>query len=322
GRIVDWNTDASQKASGGTLAVQPSSVDRERPENIAEEQDVDYPAETGVSLPSNEEDSTDGAAPVSGESPKVAATIPPSPASRREEMRPPAAVRPPSRKSRETSRPAEPARVNLHWTRPEGYEISVRHYQIAIELPEGYERVSRETPMAVGTECLAYWGRKWYPVVVKSLHDDGSITVEWTTFGNSTYAVTRETLITRTDDVSDTSQDKEQSAGALASQPSGPRESNGAESESSVEPPAYSSGTRHYEIAIDIPEDHVRVTRQTPLKVGTNCLAYWGNKWNPVEVRALNEDGGVVVFWEGYGTKYAVTRETLIIDQEALANLE
>jgi len=90
----------------------------------------------------------------------------------------------------------------------------------------------------------------------------------------------------------------------------------------SGKPPGYGSATRHYGIAIDIPSDHVAVTRETPLQVGTEVKAYWGRKFTNADVRELHADGSVVIHWEGWGSIYPVTRETLIISKNTLATME
>lgn len=87
-------------------------------------------------------------------------------------------------------------------------------------------------------------------------------------------------------------------------------------------PGGYGTATRHYAIAIAIPDGHEAVTRETPLEVGTKVKAYWGRKFTDADVLELHDDGSVVIRWSGWGSVYPVTRETLIISQSRLAELK
>jgi hypothetical protein len=78
---------------------------------------------------------------------------------------------------------------------------------------------------------------------------------------------------------------------------------------------------REYRITIPIPETAERVTKETPLAVGTRCSAEWGRRWNPVTVMALRENGDVEVQWEGWSSIEPVTRNSLTIDKTTLADL-
>lgn len=78
---------------------------------------------------------------------------------------------------------------------------------------------------------------------------------------------------------------------------------------------------REYRITIPVPETAERVTKETPLAVGTRCSAEWGRRWNPVTVTALRENGDVEVHWEGWSSVEPVTRNSLTIDKTTLADL-
>jgi hypothetical protein len=82
-----------------------------------------------------------------------------------------------------------------------------------------------------------------------------------------------------------------------------------------------SQPAREYRITIPIPDTAERVTKETPLEVGTRCSAEWGRKWNVVTVKALRDNGDVEVHWEGWSTIELVTRESLTIDKKTLAEL-
>ena len=79
---------------------------------------------------------------------------------------------------------------------------------------------------------------------------------------------------------------------------------------------------RTYQITIPVPETHERVTKDTPLEIGTRCSAEWGRRWNLVTVKALRDNGDVEVHWDGWSTIEPVTRDSLTIDKKTLAELE
>jgi len=51
----------------------------------------------------------------------------------------------------------------------------------------------------------------------------------------------------------------------------------------------------------------VAVTEKTPLKAGSQIQAEWANRWLPATVLALNNDGSVLIHWEGYDKAFDET---------------
>ncbi|WP_162276031.1 ribosomal protein L7/L12 [Roseimaritima ulvae] len=84
-----------------------------------------------------------------------------------------------------------------------------RTYQINIPLPAGYQRITAETPLQVETDCQACWGRRWSPVVVKSLFENGDVGIVWTKWPSTRIErVTRESLIVSDDTLAKLAGDK------------------------------------------------------------------------------------------------------------------
>lgn len=79
--------------------------------------------------------------------------------------------------------------------------------------------------------------------------------------------------------------------------------------------------TRTYPIDIEIPEDYVRVTKDTPLEVGTRCMASWGRRWNLVTVKRLRENGDPEVHWDGWSSIDPLSRDSLVIAKSTLEEL-
>ena len=86
-------------------------------------------------------------------------------------------------------------------------------------------------------------------------------------------------------------------------------------------PPRIERAAREYRITIPISDDSERVTKDTPLEVGTRCSAEWARKWNAVTITSLRENGDVEVKWEGWNSIEPVTRSSLTIDKKTLAEL-
>lgn len=80
--------------------------------------------------------------------------------------------------------------------------------------------------------------------------------------------------------------------------------------------------TRSYPIDIEIPEDYVRVTKDTPLEVGTRCMACWGRRWNLVTIKRLRENGDPEVQWDGWSSIDPLSRDSLVIAKSTLEELK
>lgn len=79
--------------------------------------------------------------------------------------------------------------------------------------------------------------------------------------------------------------------------------------------------TKTYPIDIEIPEDYVRVTKDTPLEVEARCMASWGRRWNLVTVKRLRENGDPEVQWDGWSSIDALSRDSLVIAKSTLEEL-
>ena len=79
---------------------------------------------------------------------------------------------------------------------------------------------------------------------------------------------------------------------------------------------------RTYRITLPVPETHERVTKDTPLEIGTRCSAEWSRRWSLVTVKGLRENGDVEVHWDGWNSIEPVTRDSLTVDKKTLAELE
>lgn len=79
---------------------------------------------------------------------------------------------------------------------------------------------------------------------------------------------------------------------------------------------------RTYRITLPIPDTAERVTKDTPLEVGTRCSAERARRWGLVTVKALRDNGDVEIQWDGWNSIEPVTRESLTIDKKTLAELE
>lgn len=79
---------------------------------------------------------------------------------------------------------------------------------------------------------------------------------------------------------------------------------------------------RTYRITLPVPDTHERVTKETPLEIGTRCSAEWGRRWSLVTVKGLRENGDVEIHWDGWSSIEPVTRDSLTIDKKTLAELE
>jgi ribosomal protein L7/L12 len=78
---------------------------------------------------------------------------------------------------------------------------------------------------------------------------------------------------------------------------------------------------RPYSIDIPVPDDFARIDAQTPLKVGTRCMACWARKWNLVTVVSLPDSGHVEIKWDGWSSLDTLPRDSLIIAKSTLEEL-
>lgn len=74
-------------------------------------------------------------------------------------------------------------------------QYSLKRYIINIPLPKGYEIVSPDTEVELGSKLLACYARQWEPVTVIAVNEDGTITCNWDNWTSFTYKMMREDLI-------------------------------------------------------------------------------------------------------------------------------
>ena len=65
-----------------------------------------------------------------------------------------------------------------------GSRRRLQNYPIEIDLPKGAQVVADDLPLEVGAPLAACWGRKWSPIKVLGVNDDGTVQVRWEEYGS------------------------------------------------------------------------------------------------------------------------------------------
>jgi len=91
-------------------------------------------------------------------------------------------VRPPSSSSAENTDPSA------------SQQYPLKRYEITIPVPDGYSVVGPDMDVDVGRKLKACYARRWEPVTVVAINDDGTITCNWDNYPAFTYKMMREDL--------------------------------------------------------------------------------------------------------------------------------
>jgi len=61
----------------------------------------------------------------------------------------------------------------------------LQKYPINIDVPKGAQVVAEDLPLEPGTPLAVCWGRRWHPVSVLAVNDDGTVKIHWDEFGDN-----------------------------------------------------------------------------------------------------------------------------------------